>query len=155
VICVICVMQCSVLSNSSPADIRFGLISPCTRPTRLFIPIFIAPELDIPVAIDSHPKEFVVFVCGGQITRPLPLNRMLFAHSGIMESLVAANRAMISSLVSWNQSLTRTTGAPRSAAEISASSEETFVISPYGRATSGAGCINRGPRRPSWYRPRT
>jgi hypothetical protein len=74
------------------------------------MPISIDEE-DMPIDIKSQPKEVVLSEVREQMTRPSPLNKMLLAQRGAIESFVTDNRASIVSLVWWNQSFTISTGA--------------------------------------------
>lgn len=60
--------------------------------------IFIGDK-DMSIDIESQPKEVVLSGACEQITRPIPLKRMLLAQRGAMASFVTDNRASIVSLV--------------------------------------------------------
>lgn len=80
------------------------------------------------IIIASQPNEFLPGMGGGHDTLPIPLKRTLLTQRGRMESPVAASLKAISSLVSWNQSLTMSIVDDRSASPISWMSAESLLI---------------------------
>jgi hypothetical protein len=89
------------------------------------------PMLSIPfviLIIETHPNELLSDEAGGHWTLPIPLNCTLFAHRGLIESLVATNLPLMASDVSWNQSLSMSTVGFCSAACIAEMSEDELLI---------------------------
>lgn len=100
--------------------------------------------------IASQPKEVLPRVSMGQSTRPIPLNKTLFAQRGRIESCVATIRKAISSLVRRNQSFTINRLEVRSARCMASRSSDLLLMRAYGLSTVPLGWIRIGPRTPSW-----